>query len=239
MERPGLKRKSTASSSRIRPDVKNVATAERVPSAGLSGLGYPHRSASYQGSGSVAQHSPALVTTQHRHVQVDENRMNENAANNAAVAAAAAAGFGLNAHSQSTRGMPHLAGAPYSPGYRHFTSAPGSGSNQNQNPNHMGDSGDFDPMFGTLPTNAFSSPAAWHGDDGQSRINLPGAAPPRVAGKAAPSPGTGSNNGSSTTHGEEKDPFLSLLEQLAENEQRINSGGSGELDFFLTGGATS
>jgi hypothetical protein len=237
MERPGLKRKNTASSARMRTDIKNVATAGGVPSAALSGLGYPHRSAPNGGNGSVAQPSPALLTTQHRHAQGDENRMNEAAANNAAVAAAAAAGFGLNPHSQSTRGMPHLAEAPYSPGYHHFTSAPGPGSNQNQN--SMGDSGDFDPMFGTLPTNAFSSPAAWHGDDGLSRINAPGAGPPGVAGKVAPSPGTGSNNGSSTTHGEEKDPFLSLLEQLAENEQRINSGGSGELDFFLTGGATS
>lgn len=32
----------------------------------------------------------------------------------------------------------------------------------------------------------------------------------------------------------EKDPFLSLLEQLAENEQ--TRGGPSELDFFLGGG---
>ncbi len=31
----------------------------------------------------------------------------------------------------------------------------------------------------------------------------------------------------------EKDPFLSLLEQLAENEH--SQGGPSELDFFLTG----
>lgn len=42
--------------------------------------------------------------------------------------------------------------------------------------------------------------------------------------------GTGSENG-----GEEKDPFLSLLEQLAENEH--SRGGPSDLDFFLGGGS--
>lgn len=36
------------------------------------------------------------------------------------------------------------------------------------------------------------------------------------------------------TNGGERDPFLSLLEQLAENEQ--SRGGPSELDFFLSGG---
>lgn len=44
---------------------------------------------------------------------------------------------------------------------------------------------------------------------------------------AATTPG-GRSNGESEG---EKDPFLSLLEQLAENEQ--SRGGPSELDFFL------
>jgi hypothetical protein len=45
-------------------------------------------------------------------------------------------------------------------------------------------------------------------------------------------------SGTHTTAGSEggsleKDPFLSLLEQLAENEN--SQGGPSELDFFLTG----
>ncbi|RDW92388.1 hypothetical protein BP5796_01782 [Coleophoma crateriformis] len=44
-------------------------------------------------------------------------------------------------------------------------------------------------------------------------------------------PGQGSNHGST---GDEKDPFLTLLEQLAENEH--SRGGPSELDFFLSGG---
>ena len=46
-------------------------------------------------------------------------------------------------------------------------------------------------------------------------------------------------SGSTTTvtQGEEKDPFLSLLEQLAENEQA--NGQAGELDLFLAGAPNS
>ena len=43
----------------------------------------------------------------------------------------------------------------------------------------------------------------------------------------------GRSNGESTGSREEKDPFLSLLEQLAENEH--SRGGPSDLDFFLTG----
>lgn len=40
-------------------------------------------------------------------------------------------------------------------------------------------------------------------------------------------------SGTHTENGSEKDPFLSLLEQLAENEN--SQGGPSELDFFLGG----
>ena len=48
-------------------------------------------------------------------------------------------------------------------------------------------------------------------------------------------PGARSNGESvGTTGTEEKDPFLSLLEQLAENEH--SRGGPSELDYYLGGG---
>ncbi|KAM0528230.1 hypothetical protein ACHAPS_002071 [Verticillium nonalfalfae] len=101
-------------------------------------------------------------------------------------------------------------------------------------------SGSYDPMFGGLPTNAFSSPAAWQGADDGSGNKLPVAPPqgPTSAGHAAaPSPGAKSTNGSTGTGpGEEKDPFLSLLEQLAENEQQFARGPGNEFDFFFGGG---
>ncbi|KAH6639644.1 fungal-specific transcription factor domain-containing protein [Boeremia exigua] len=49
-----------------------------------------------------------------------------------------------------------------------------------------------------------------------------------------PTPGAGSTSGASVhTDPDSKDPFLSLLEQLAENE--VSHGGPSELDFFLSG----
>lgn len=100
--------------------------------------------------------------------------------------------------------------------------------------------GSYDPMFGTLPTNAFSSPAPgpWQQQQQQQHPGG-GAAGGSEDGKhqggqvLAHSPGGRSNNGSTGTGaaGEEKDPFLSLLEQLAENEQAMGPGS--ELDLFL------
>ncbi|EJT80273.1 hypothetical protein GGTG_00276 [Gaeumannomyces tritici R3-111a-1] len=103
-----------------------------------------------------------------------------------------------------------------------------------------GGGGSYDPMFGTLPTNAFSSPAP-----GPWQQQHPGAGGGAAGGSEdgkqhggggqvlAHSPGGRSNNGSTGTGaaGEEKDPFLSLLEQLAENEQAMGPGS--ELDMFL------
>ncbi|KAL2833303.1 type I 3-dehydroquinase-domain-containing protein [Aspergillus cavernicola] len=45
--------------------------------------------------------------------------------------------------------------------------------------------------------------------------------------------GSGSGTGAASNNNEEKDPFLSLLEQIAENEH--SQGGPSELDFFLEG----
>ena len=236
MERPGMKRKNTASSTRTRPDIKNIATIESAPTAALASPNYSRRSISNQG-GIHPQAGPALMTTRnkmpHHNSQIQDNQMagiSEAAANHAAEAAAAAVGFGMASGQQGGQGFQ---GTAFSPSYNYS----GAAVQGQQGQNLMGDSGSYDPMFGTLPTNAFSSPAAWHGDDGQGRINPP---PPQPqSGRPAPSPGNGSNNGSTTTGGDEKDPFLTLLEQLAENEQRLHNGGSSELDFFLTGGATN
>lgn len=61
---------------------------------------------------------------------------------------------------------------------------------------------------------------------------------PTQSGAAAVTPGAQSQTSASHSAGSEtgtleKDPFLSLLEQLAENEH--SQGGPSELDFFLTG----
>ncbi|PKX93163.1 transcription factor domain-containing protein [Aspergillus novofumigatus IBT 16806] len=57
---------------------------------------------------------------------------------------------------------------------------------------------------------------------------------PGAQSQASSSHTAGAGGGSSEAGSLEKDPFLSLLEQLAENEQN-SAGGPSELDFFLGG----
>ncbi|KLU92081.1 hypothetical protein MAPG_11028 [Magnaporthiopsis poae ATCC 64411] len=101
------------------------------------------------------------------------------------------------------------------------------GQQQQQQQQHM----QQHPALQKLPTSTFrllferSTAESFHGgseDDKQQGGQI-----------LAHSPGGRSNNGSTGTGaaGEEKDPFLSLLEQLAENEQAMGPGS--ELDLFL------
>lgn len=125
----------------------------------------------------------------------------------------------VSAAGNSGEGLMPMGGTGFSPAYGYA-----SGSNMNDGNTN------YDPMFGTLPTNAFGSPAGWQGEEGQhhNKMNIPTSG-------VAPSPGTKSTSGSTGTgHSEEKDPFLSLLEQLAEDEQRFTGAGT-DLDFFLGG----
>ncbi|KAI1171501.1 fungal-specific transcription factor domain-containing protein [Nemania sp. FL0916] len=79
--------------------------------------------------------------------------------------------------------------------------------------------GSYDPMFGTVPTNTFPSPAPWQAEEDNGGAIT------------AATPGAKSHDGSIGAGTEEKDPFLSLLEQLAENENVMGQGN--ELDFIL------
>lgn len=105
----------------------------------------------------------------------------------------------------ASHGIPNLSSTPFSPPYA-FSSV--GLSNQTET---------YDPMFGVPQLgggNGFG-----YGD---------------MAQQTALTPGARSNGESTGTNPEEKDPFLSLLEQLAENEH--SRGGPSELDFFLSGG---
>lgn len=237
-DRPGMRRKNTATSVRPGADPKGM---ESDSPTGVAGASFPDRSMAGPPRVVNQQAPQALLTTpdmfavQQGHDPMQGQMpppMNDpSVAKNAAVAAAVAAGgnaFGLHAgnpNALGNQGLHHLSGGPFSPSYT-FT----GGTGQNHVALDDGSEG-FDPMFGTLSANAFGRPS-WHDDDGLNNSRLNNFAP--MHGKAAPSPGNGSNHGSSTTQGDEKDPFLSLLEQLAENEQRVNNGSS-ELDFFLAG----
>ncbi|PTD03291.1 hypothetical protein FCULG_00009682 [Fusarium culmorum] len=212
-QRPNLKRKNTAPPgpiNRRRPDVKVISSL--APSA--TGLPTP------------GHHENHDMYAMHEH-------MGDASSNNAAVAAAAAAGFNMSptSHAVSSHHMHQIGGAPFSPPYSY-----GSGSSiTNSGPGMINEAnGGYDAMFGTVPTNAFGSPAVWQADDSHGKMHL--AQTRAVAG----SPGARSNNGSTGTgQGEEKDPFLALLEQLAENEHQAQNGHGGDIDFFLGNSGTS
>ncbi|KAI5462712.1 fungal-specific transcription factor domain-containing protein [Mariannaea sp. PMI_226] len=237
-DRPHLKRKNTAMVSRERPAVKVISSMPNT-ATGLLTPGHPQRPFSY--TGGVVPSSGLLATptpmAQHDHESQSgglHHHLEETSANQAAIAAAAAAGFGLSptAHPVPGQGVSTIGGPPFSPAYSYV-----SGSNMNHGAGVINEAnGGYDAMFGTLPTNAFSSPLAWHGEEQHQPAKLNQAA--TLA--ATSSPGNGSNNGSiGTGQGEEKDPFLTLLEQLAENELRSQNGHGNDLDFFLGGSVTS
>jgi Fungal specific transcription factor domain len=101
--------------------------------------------------------------------------------------------------------MPNLSQIPFSPSYD-FSNI--SMSNQSEG---------FDPMFGMPQMTSSSSQLMTGFSYDHQQVMTP----------------SGRSNGESTDSREEKDPFLSLLEQLAENEH--SRGGPSELDFFLNG----
>ncbi|KAJ9192144.1 transcriptional regulator family: Fungal Specific TF [Paecilomyces variotii] len=81
------------------------------------------------------------------------------------------------------------------------------------------------PQYATFPFDAVRREPA-HGPDGVS-TSMTALTPGAISQASGSHATAASENGSS-----EKDPFLSLLEQLAENEQN-SLGGPSELDFFL------
>jgi len=116
---------------------------------------------------------------------------------------------GMEVRDGNVKFMPGMTQAPFSPPYPSFSSGVGmsNGGAGTSNPN--GDSNGYDPMF-SMPSNGQMYDGLTPSGDSEETEN-----------------GTAVNGG-------EKDPFLSLLEQLAENE--CVRGGPSELDFFLGGG---
>ncbi|KAL1840978.1 hypothetical protein VTJ49DRAFT_7584 [Mycothermus thermophilus] len=109
----------------------------------------------------------------------------------------------------------------------------------------------FGSMYGAMPTNAFATPAAWNGgNSGTGDASGGGAgtarAAPGVGNGGSGAGGVGStpkdtspgDSAATTGPGEEKDPFLSLLEQLAEQNEPFVGAGN-ELDLFLNGTGAS
>lgn len=249
--RSSLKRKLTSGSGRKRPELKNpLSLGRNMPPAAHHGVPTPGGLGTFRSSLSLTHQSPGLLHTptslpahhdihDPNHMRALQDSLEDAGGSSSAIAVAAATGFALPApHTNTNTGhsLNHLSNTGFSPPYNYtqLQPPPTSHNDTNRNP----DPSSFDPMFGGLPTNAFSSPAPWQGDDGGGGggpYNKPPPPPPPATGAAIePSPGGMSHNGSTSTGpGEEKDPFLSLLEQLAESESFQAQGN--ELDFFLSG----
>ncbi|KAH6713405.1 fungal-specific transcription factor domain-containing protein [Leptodontidium sp. 2 PMI_412] len=133
-----------------------------------------------------------------------------------------------NGNGNANGGMPALSQTPFSPPYSFATLG-----SQHQQHNQT----DYDPMFG-MPAMGFNYASSSNPLSMNNGMGGNGTGNGMVGGgqQEGMTPGARSvgehSNGTAGT--DEKDPFLSLLEQLAENEN--NMRGPSELDFFLSGG---
>ena len=226
--RATLKRKNTAPSGRKRPSLVgslNLPQQPSLPTPTRAHYQSLHTSSSGPQLSSNILHTPTSATS-HRdftgqrvqvggiHGSIGENLAATNAITSTATGFSPAT-QGRPSNNTASQGLDGLPTTGFSPSLSFAQLRPAT-------PGPSGSQG-YDPMFAELPTNAFSSPAPWHGDEAGNTKAV-----------RAGSPGAKSHNGSTGTGpGEEKDPFLSLLEQLAENESAMGTGN--ELDFFLAG----
>jgi hypothetical protein len=224
------KRKNTAPSGRPRPDLKSLMTLNNMnppPAPSLSTPSTANRPLFSPGSlppqpSPGILHTPTSLTSAHGSLQ--QNRrlsMSHGSANGNGLSDFSLGNGASNQSADLPHGFPSMGNSAFNPSFS-FGQLPGSA------PGPSGAPQNFDPMFGGIPTNAFGTPTPWHGDENG-----------RGAGVGATPNDTSPNESAATTGpGEEKDPFLSLLEQLAENESFMGSGGN-ELEFFLNGAPNS
>lgn len=218
--RSNLKRKLTANFGLSRPELGHLASLNgSISSAMSAGPPVPsgssrrysfaagsHNSPMFRAPHSMHSHPEGQTTHQARDMMADPS---------ANIVPSTPTFSMAPAPQQPHHPMPSFLGnAVSSP--RSFATPTQSGDSHN---NGIG-LGGYDPMFCTVPTNTFPSPAPWQAEDDNGVV------------RAASTPSARSHDGSTMTGGaEEKDPFLSLLEQLAENENVIGQGN--ELDFIL------
>jgi hypothetical protein len=235
--RPNLKRKSTAPSGRPKPELKNLLSSNNnnfnppvtpslsTPTSSRRSL-FATSTLPNQPSQGMLHTTPSFtsphgIPQQNRHMSLGHT------------SAESIGGFSLGTNTNDhTNDLPHGLGSMGNPTFNaSFNFNQLGGSTPGPSSSSAAASQGFDPMFGELPTNAFSTPTPWHGDEGgQQHVR-------QAAGLGGgTSPNETSPNESAATTGEEKDPFMSLLEQIAENESMMGAGS--ELDFFLSGASS-
>lgn len=211
-QQQGVKRKNTGPSNRGQMPASPTGYQNRSGSAPPGGM----YESPNQMVTSAPMQSPMEGHGPHHNVSAMRSTMDNGAAVTSGPGQAGITGYAYSPGGISGPSMTPGGSMSFSPSFSYAT-GPVGGITDGNTP--------YDPMFGGMSTNAYPSPAAWQSMDGQQPLNQ----------GAAASPSTKSNTGSTGTQGEEKDPFLTLLEQLAENEQRFHNGSGGELDFFLAG----
>lgn len=217
-QQKGTKRKNTGSG-RLRPET----TLQTPPTSHHHSTGSVQSSVMYDSPTQMATPAPMQSPIDghgpHHHVSAMRSTMDGTPSTSGA-GQPALTGYAYSPSGLSGTGMTPGSNVSFSPSFNYATGPLGGITDGNAS---------YDPMFGGMATNAYGSPATWQGMEGQASMNQTG------AGATAASPSNKSNTGSAGTQGEEKDPFLTLLEQLAENEQRFHNGNGGEFDFFLAG----
>lgn len=213
LQQPTLKRKNTGTSGQGRSDMMQTS-----PTSTTQGAAFYHNRTLSGHSGQMSGNAQGPMhghEGQGAHISAMRSTMEGHPMSTAGTSTA-----GMSGYSYSPAPMTNSSGLTpmsFSPSYNYSAPMGMPGGQSLIGPATPS----YDPMFGAVPTNAYGSPAGWHGL--------------QAGGVTVPSPSTKSNTGSSIgTGGDEKDPFMTLLEQLAENEQRFNNG-TGELDFFLAG----
>ncbi|TGJ81665.1 hypothetical protein E0Z10_g7106 [Xylaria hypoxylon] len=216
-DRPNLKRKFSAPSSLGRPELGNLASLNASKSSPMS-IGPPVPSVSSRrfSLATGSKNSPMFRIPPLMHSLPRDQIINQVRDPMVAPSVNGVLETPTFSEQQSHQMLNFLGNSVSSP--RNFATPTQSTDN---NGSGIG-LGNYDPMFGTVPTNTFPSPAPWQTEDdnGEGVIQ-------------ASTPDAKSQDGSTIVGAaEEIDPFLSLLEQLAENENLMGQGN--ELDLFLT-----
>ncbi|CAI4212255.1 unnamed protein product [Parascedosporium putredinis] len=217
--RPMLKRKSTGASDRQRPSLASLSFApgqmggHNGPLSAAS-MPTPHQ---HSFANMPPPPSPMIATPNslpaHSDMSDHSPHMNRVEHMNEVAANHAA----MAAAEAAGFGLTANQGAPISP----IT----TGSNHGERMN-----GGYENVFEPMSPNGFANHGGWHGEEGGNKQD---------GGNVAMANSDARSTSGSTAQGDEKDPFLSLLEQLAENEQRQGGGeahNGGELDFFMSNG---
>ncbi|KAK4147985.1 fungal transcriptional regulatory-like protein [Dichotomopilus funicola] len=233
--RPNLKRKNTAPSGRPRPDLKSLMALNTMNPPPTPSLSTPSTADRPLFSPSIIQ-TPTSLTSPHDPLPPHRRPNARHGPGGSSAAAHGIPGFSMGNGTANPNNPPADLAAAAAHGFHgisngafagsfNFAQLPGGPTPTNHHPQQT-----FDPMFGGIPTNAFSTPTAWH-----AGTTAGGAGPATGAGTGSTPKDTSPHESAATTGpGEEKDPFLSLLEQLAENESFMGGVGP-ELDFFLNG----